>query len=186
MKTQRLTKSIRPAGAGYTRAQVEALATTLVAAQCEREALVAERDAAMLAAGAPYAPRLDRLDRELKTGLAILEAWAEANLAEFGKGESVTLAGHRVGWRLGNFAAKLRSKWTWAKVVEALQEGPRLVRERWLRTKVEPNKEAMIQDRETAPAELAQYGVEIVQERRFYLDPSREGQDDKTLRTEAA
>ena len=181
MKSKRIVK-IAPAGANYSKAQAEALANDLATAQTELESLVAARDAAQIAAAEPYAPAIDKLRVELDAGVSTLEAWAEANLHEFGKLESVTLSGHRIGWRLGNFAAKLASKWTWAKVLDALLESPASVRDRWLRTKVEPNKEAMIQDRDTEGLILATYGVKIIQERRFYFDPAREGQDEKTLK----
>lgn len=181
MATKRLVK-LAPAGAGYTKAQAEQLADALAMAQTELETLVAARDAAQLAAGAEWAPEIDRLKAEITASLGHLEAWAEANQAEFGRAESVTLSGHRIGWRLGNFAAKLVSKWTWKKVQDALEEAPAAVRDRWLRTKVEPNKEAMIQDRETEAAVLKTYGVTVVQERRFYFDPAREGQADKVLK----
>lgn len=62
----------------------------------------------------------------------------------------------------------------------AIKERSRGWRERYIRISEEPNKEAMIQDRQQAE-KLAEIGVRIVQERRFYLEPAREGQDDTTL-----
>lgn len=180
--SNRITKKIAPAGADYTRTDAEALATRLVEIQLRRETLVAERDAAALEVTRPYAPQIDQLDSEIKAGLDILETWAEHHSEEFGKAESVTLSGHRVGWRLGNFAARTLPKWTWEKVVARLQELPKSWRDNYLRIKTEPNKEAMIADRAQAEA-LASIGVRIVQERRFYLEPAREGQADTTLTT---
>lgn len=180
---KRLTKSrTRPAGADYTHAEAEALATRLVTAQIERETLVADRDAAMLKAAGPFAPDIDRLDSELKTGLAILEAWAEHHIEEFAKAESVLLSGHRVGWRLGNHAAKPLPKWTWKKVLEAILEAPQGLRDRYLRVKTEPNREALVADRDLKD-QLKSVGVRVVQERRFYLEPAREGQEETTLTT---
>jgi phage host-nuclease inhibitor protein Gam len=176
---KRITKTT-PAGANYSRTDAEALASQLVECQLRRETLVAERDAAVLEISRPYAPQIDALDNEIKHGLAVLEVWAEHHAEEFGKAESVTLAGHRVGYRLGNFAAKTLPKWTWAKVVAHLQELPKSWRDTYLRTKIEPNKEAMIADRSTI--DLASIGVQVTQERRFYLEPAREGQADTTLK----
>jgi phage host-nuclease inhibitor protein Gam len=179
---KRLIKKISPAGADYTRADAEALATRLVELQLERETLVAERDAAALEVTRPYAPKIDTIDGELKSGLDILETWADHHTEEFGKAQSLTLSGHRVGWRLGQYAAKTLPKWTWDKVLAKLKEMPKSWRDRYIRVREEANKEALIADRLIAD-ELAMVGVKIVQERRFYLEPAREGQADTTLTT---
>lgn len=172
-------------GADYTRAQAEAVANSLAAAQIEREKLVAERDAAALAVVEPYAPKIDAIDAEILTGLDLLNTWADHHLEEFGKAESITLAGHRVGWRLGNYAAKTLPKMTWEKVVALIQSKRKTTRERYLRTKIEANKEAMIADRKAARF-LAKLGVQIVQGRSFYFEPAREGQAETTLTTPKA
>lgn len=178
--SKRITKKLAPAGADYTRTDAEALASRIVELQCRREQLVAERDAAILEVSRPYAPQIDQVDGEIKVGLDILSTWAESHPEEFGKAESTLLAGHRVGFRLGNFSARTMPRWTWAKVLAAIKERSRGWRERYIRISEEPNKEAMIQDRQQAE-KLAEIGVRIVQERRFYLEPAREGQDDTTL-----
>lgn len=180
--TKRITKKLTPAGADYTRIDAEALANRLVEIQLRRETLVAERDAAVLEVSRPYAPQVDQLDAEIKAGLDILETWADHHSEEFGKAESTLLSGHRVGWRLGNHAARTLPKWTWEKVLDKLREMPKGWRDRYIRVREEPNKEAFVADRDQAEA-LAQVGVKIVQERRFYLEPAREGQADTTLTT---
>jgi phage host-nuclease inhibitor protein Gam len=178
--SKRITKKITPAGAEYTRAQAEEIARSLASAQIRREILVAERDAAALAATVPFAPQIDALDTEINAALSLLNVWSDHHLEEFGKAESITLSGHRVGWRLGNYAARTLPKLTWEKVVAIIQGKKKATRERYLRTKVEANKEALIADRK-ATRFLARLGVQIVQEKRFYFEPSREGQADTTL-----
>jgi hypothetical protein len=64
--------------------------------------------------------------------------------------------------------------------VESLEKTRKRIRERYLRVKVEANKEQMIEDRRK-PKLLASFGVEIVQGETFYVDPNREGQADATL-----
>jgi phage host-nuclease inhibitor protein Gam len=182
MATKRITKKLRPAGADYTRAEAEELANRLVEIQLRRETLVAERDAAALEVAKPYAPRIDQLDGELKVGLDMLAAWADEHPEEFVRAESTLLSGHRVGWRLGNWAAKTLPKWTWQKVVDELAALPNSWRERYLRVRIEPNKEQMVADREMAD-QLASIGVRVVQERRFYLEPAREGQAETVLKS---
>lgn len=171
-------------GSTYSLKDAEELTCRLVAAQLEREELVAMRDAAALEATRAYAPDIDRLDAELSAGLMLLETWADASPQRFGSQESITLGGHRVGWRLGNYTASPAPKQTWAKILDALQAAPAQLRSIFLRTKIEANKEAMVSARETHAEELKELGVRIVQARRFYLDPFREGQADKTMTTE--
>ena len=55
------------------------------------------------------------------------------------------------------------------------------LRKRFVRTKEEVNKEAMVAARDTHRGALDMLGVEIVQTETFYLDPAREGQPDVRL-----
>lgn len=184
MPTRITKKTTLNAGAAFTRSQAEDFARQLVQRQLERERLVADRDADLEAVKKRYTEDLDALDRDISTGLDTLEAWADANQHEFGRAESVLLAGHRCGWRLGNHAAKLLRGWTWKKVVESLEQYEKKVRDQFLRLRIDANKDAMIDARDDASAAalLRENGVQIVQERRFYLDPDREGQADKVLK----
>lgn len=137
--------------------------------------------------GVPYSPRGIRSQLGISmchdhTRLALDLAARRSPLKVLLVGaESTALSGHRVGWRKGNWTAKPLSKWTWEKIVAALQAAPKPIRERYLRTKVEANKEALHEDRENADA-LKPYGVRFVQERRFYLHPAREGQPELELK----
>lgn len=172
MSTKRMTKKAVP-GADYGRDEATALAARIVASQIQREHLVAERDAAMEAAAQPYRAEIDGIDAELKDGLARLEAWATANPEEFGEAESTVLpGGHRVGWRLGNWAAKTMKGWTWEKVKAGLEELPKSWRDRFLRTKTEVDKAAIVTARNVC--EWEELGVTFEQARRFYLEPGRE------------
>lgn len=181
MTTKRITKKIVPVGANYNRFDAEELANLIVEKQIEREAQVAARDAEILAIQSRYAPDIDELDSEICQGLSILQTWAEANPQEFINAESTALSGHRVGFRFGNYATKLLSKWTWAKVIAAIKAAPAETRDKYLRVKEEANKEAMIADRADVET-LKSLGVKIVQGRAFYLEPAREGQAETTLK----
>lgn len=176
-----------PPGAELTRHQAAELARELVRLQTEQEKAIAERDAAILEASAPWATRLDTLARDVEHAFDRLENWANSHLEEFGKAESVLLDGHRVGWRLGNWAAKTAAtKITWKKVQEAIEELPAKWRALFLREKVEVNKEALIAARDTETELLKSIGVKVVQERRFYVDPNREGQAEPGMTRDAA
>lgn len=170
--SKRVAKRSVP-GADYTRDEATALAAEIVASQITRERLVAERDAAMETAAKPYRTQIDQADAQISDGLARLEAWATAHKADFGDAESIVLpGGNRVGWRLGQWAAKTAKGWTWDKVIAAIEALPKGWRDAYLRIKTEPNKAAMIADREKT--DFSVLGVEFVQDRRFYLEPHRE------------
>lgn len=170
--SKRIAKKTAP-GADYGRAEATALAARIVAAQIERETLVATRDAAMTHAAQPYRADIDAIDAELADGLARLEAWATAHPEEFGDAGSTILAGgHRVGWRLGQWTAKTLRGWTWAKIVEHLQSLPKGWRDAYLRIKTEPDKAAIIRDRDKV--QWDEMGIQFEQARRFYLEPGRE------------
>jgi phage host-nuclease inhibitor protein Gam len=170
--SKRIAKKAVP-GADYTRDEATALAASVVASQIQRERLVAERDAAIETAARPYRPAIDQADAEIKDGLARLEAWASAHPEEFGSAESTVLpGGHRVGWRLGNWAAKAMKGYTWARVQTELEALPAKWRA-YLRIKAEVDKSKILADRDVY--DWRAVGVEFAQERRFYLDPHREG-----------
>lgn len=172
MSTKRVTKKAIP-GADYDRDEATALASRIVASQIQRERLVAERDAAIEAAARAYRAAVDECDAEIKDGLARLEAWATAHPDEFGAGESTVLpGGHRVGWRLGNWAAKTRKGWTWDRVREEIEALSRGWRDQFLRVKTELNKEAIVSARDSV--DWSGLGVTFEQTRRFYLEPHRE------------
>lgn len=159
----------------------EELARAMVEDQLEAERLVADRDSAVLKATEPFAGKIETLEAENKLRLAALEIWAQANESEFGSDKSLSLGGHRVGWRTGQPTATTMSKWTWKKVMANLLEQPKRIRDLYVRIKEEPNKEAFIARREDHPDELKALGVRIVQTERFYLEPDREGQDSPLL-----
>lgn len=170
--SKRIAKKATP-GADYSRDEATALAAEMVASQIQRERLVAERDAAIEAAAKPYRPQIDRIDAEIKDGMARLEAWATANKADFGDARSLVLpGGNRIGWRLGNWAAKTMKGWTWEKVGAHLLTLPKGWRDAYLRQKVEVAKDAIIADREKV--DWSQLGVSFAQGETFYLEPHRE------------
>jgi len=169
--SKRLTKKTVP-GADYDRDEATALAARIVASQIQRERLVAERDEAMESAARPYRAQLDEIEADLKDGLARLEAWATANPAEFGDARSTVLpGGTRVGWRLGNWAAKAMKGFTWDRVRTELEALPPKWRA-YLRTKVEVDKAKILADREAY--DWRAIGVEFVQGESFFLEPMRE------------
>jgi phage host-nuclease inhibitor protein Gam len=179
------TKSKAPsagnAAALITRSQAEQIAAGIVRAQIDRETLVADRDAAVLAAQEQHQPEIDQLSAAIDQDMSMLESWAAAHPDEFGAKRSITLSGHRVGWRTGQPRAKGKRGWTWAKILAVLRESSEELRSRYLRTREEVSKEALIAARETHPLDLEYLHVQIEQSETFFLEPAREGQDPTTL-----
>lgn len=179
-----------------TRAAVEATINEAVAAQIEREHFVAVRDAALLAINEKHGPAIDELSEIIDGNVALLEQWADVNRAEFGDAQSMVINEHRIGYRVGQPTVKPAGKLKFPTIIKAiLTKGGELAK-KFLRIKTELNKEAMLEAarllecgdaaaRETAAAELAEIGCDVVQGESFYLEPNRAGQADTTLKKEA-
>lgn len=178
-----------------------------VAAQLSLEGVIAKRDAAQIEAAKPFADEISGLQNLMARNIELLETWADLNKALFGEAKSIVVDSHRLGWKLGNWKTKLKSKVTWEGVVKKLRgfiaaarpvnlrdlekedKEPILLRagfaKAWLRVNlsIEPAKDVMIVSREDTNAKelLGQVGVTVIQEEDFYLAPDREGQADALL-----
>jgi phage host-nuclease inhibitor protein Gam len=156
----------------------------IVQLQLDTEAAIVERDKALKTIAEEHNTGIDKIGAEIAEKMAQLQQWATAHPEEFPKdARSIKLSGHDTGWQRGNHATKLLKGWTWNKVVTELEKTRKRIREKYLRTVVQPNKEAMIADRRRAKL-LAKFGVEIVQGETFYLAPNREGQAEPTIQGE--
>jgi len=146
---------------------------------------------------------LDKLitdcDLKLAQDLALLEMWAERNRARFGEKKSTTLAGIRVGWKSIGWRTALLSKVTWSKACDFLDvlikrgdapDATEMAKQigamaaRFVRVKLEPNKDAMIAAREDAAAceVLISAGVMIETEDQFFIRREGDGQAESTLK----
>lgn len=163
--TTRLKKLV--AAVPRTRMEMEAMVKATVNMQTEREGLVAQRDAARAKADEPFAPRISELETLMSRNVELLEAWSEVNSDSFDGDKSMTVHGHRMGWKLGNWKTELLKKWKWSDVMHSLKLLGRAGVE-FIRVKEEL---------------LASFGVAVVQEESFYLQPDREGQDPALMTT---
>jgi phage host-nuclease inhibitor protein Gam len=149
--------------------------------QLKQEEFIVVRDKELTVLAERHNAGIDKVGAAIAERMAQLQQWAAAHPEEFVKdARSLKLDGHTIGWKLGNHATKLLKGWTWKKVVTALEATRKRIRDKYLRTVVEPNKEAMISDRRHAKM-LRGYGVEIIQGETFYMEPNREGQADTVL-----
>lgn len=160
-----------------TEEEVRAAVNKVVSLQISREKWVAERDRKIAIAAEEFESFITDAGAAIEEKTALIEQWAEAHPDRFGRDRSLTIDGHRLGWRLGNpRAATTGKKVTWATVLERLLASAAGVRARFVRVKHEINKEALIAARDQDADLLRQLGVEVVQTQTFYLDPNRDGQ----------
>jgi len=189
-----------------TEQEIATLINATIMAQTTREKHVAERDqklaqaAARIEAESGHDLQITICDHVLAANLATLEAWSMRHPDKFGTARSLTLAGARIGWRLGNHSVVLRAKRKLKDAITFLSgmvrrgsapEASKRVADRaalaaqYLRTTVALDKEAALRDREHHATQvlLKAAGLQIVQSEAFYLEPLRDGQEHKTLTT---
>ena len=166
-----------------TRAEAEQEAQKLAITQLRRQAIEAQRGEAVLRAAESFNLLLEPLEASVNLSARKLELWAEQNAAEFGELKSLKLAGHTIGWRLGKWATKTLPGVTWGAVLEQLKALKMALNldfaaraEKYLRIVEEPNKVAMIEDREDEQARefLTAVGVTFAQAEAFFFEPSGE------------
>lgn len=178
MKTQRIKLS---APAIRSRAEMEATMSTMRDLTIQRNALQAQREAAVKAIDDQLAPRLDGLKQQLEMGTECLRAWAEANPAEFAGRRSLETSHGTLGWRTGMPALKTLAGWTWDRVLTGL-----LDLGKYIRTKPEVDKQAILADRDTlGDAGLRTLGVRAVQEEPFFVQPRVEEIEQRQTATPA-
>lgn len=180
----------KAAGIPMSKDDLASLMTETIRVQTDKEKLIAERDQKVAELSKPYDRQISELLATEARNLELMEGWADANRPEFGEVKSLVVAGHTVGWRLGNWKTALKSKTRWADVMASLKDwfqgrssAKQAAAKEWIRVKEEPDKERMIQDRndDTRLALLTELGVEIVQDETFYFAPAREGQQGAVL-----
>lgn len=134
---------------------------------------LAREDARLAQAVARLTVRIETRATPLKARLKALEeqiaayAAAERNaLTDEGKVKFHDMPAGRIGWRTNPPSIDLKSGWKIADVVkEVLKMG---LRRKFLRMKLELNKEAMLEDQDKA---LTVPGVRVKQAEAFYLEP---------------
>ncbi len=171
---------------------LETTVSETVAAQIQREKLIAKRDEELQRINEKHAPNIEALNEEIDSNLAIIEQWADAHSAEWGKARSINVCGHRIGFRTGNPAVKANGKLTFKAIIVALTKAGGDLAKKFLKQKTDLCKETILATarqlestdeatRTAAQAELDAIGCHIEQAEAFYLEPAREGQPEVTL-----
>ena len=139
--------------------------------QPTRAHLVATRDTALQAIHDAHDPAIAALDEDIKAHLEAAETYATAYRAELLTGETksseTTLA--RWGFRIGQPVLKLLNrKHTWTTVLEAIKKQGPDTAAAYIRTKEEPDKEALRRD--LSEKNLAAIGLRCDQAETFWTE----------------
>lgn len=157
------------------RAEAEAMLGELARETESRARVVGALDAAILKRREKAQPLIGELNGRIAAREAALEAWADRAKGEFGDKRSVEMRHGVIGYRKGQRALGLLSRWTWAKVLELLQKTRKL----YVREKFEVNREQILIDSKgdkpvLSKEELSEMGVKIMEGDNFYIDLKQE------------
>lgn len=119
---------------------------------------------------AAYDATFADIDTSLAAAEADIEAWAALHHAEFVPRKSLELLHGTIGYRTGQPALKTIKGVRWQDVMTLLARHPA-----YIRTILEPDKEAILADRDgLGETGLAALGLRVEQAERFYIDPKVE------------
>lgn len=141
----------------------------------KRNGLVADLDKAVTAARQMYEEPISSLEKQIEDKTGLLEGWASADAANWGKAKSIELLHGKLGFRTGTPKLKTLARRTWAMIVENLQAARLLL---FLRVKTDVDKEAILAahaKKEITNERLAVLDLEVVQEESFFVEPKIEG-----------
>ena len=146
---------------------------TLAGVIVEKDQLSAEFAAVILKVKEKYAPKIKSIKKELDSRVKLCAAFAhdhrESIFAKGLKTSSTALANY--GFRKGTPKAALYSKWTWEKVLQAINENG--WQDDYARVSIDVNKEALIEVSKTEEGAeiLKKIGVKITQSESFWITP---------------
>jgi len=123
-----------------------------------------------------YSPQIDPLQADLKELAEAVGDFVFAHrkeLSQEGESRSVLLEAGRVGLKLSPAKLSIPKKLTWAKVLDAIKEMPKSLREKFIRTKETLDKEALMAAIEKGAVDEDQrriLGVSITQDEIAYYE----------------
>lgn len=182
MTTNRMKKPVKPVTLIETQADFERVVGELVERKIAQRDLQNAMDAELTLVRAKYEADLPAIETEISDRLKLAQDYCDAHPDLFPRDrKSIEVMHAVVGYRTGTPKLKLLRGWTWDDVREKLEENRVL---RWLRQKIEVNKEAILNDESGSAEVLAVYGIKRVQDETFYVEPKLEEQTARV--TEAA
>lgn len=151
-----------------TREEMERLVGDICALVIFRDQTVALMNQRLMEIRAEYEVQLADAAKNLNQMLARAKAWADAHPEEFGPRKSIEMTHGTVGFRTGQPTLKPLKGWTWAKILPLLKEC-------YIRTRREPDKEALLAARrDIGAAGFREVGLRIDQAETFFVEPKRD------------
>ena len=151
-----------------SREQMEAVVGQIAEAKINQQIKTGEMDARILAVREEFEEELAGYAQDIQLLMAAATSWAEANPQEFGKARSIEMVHATVGFRTGQPQLKTLKGWTWEKVLQAIK---RFAWRRFIRTKQEVNKEAILNARTRLGTRMVAIGVQVAQDESFFVEP---------------
>lgn len=154
-----------------TREQAESILREICLTTITRNKAVLAMDQEIATIRENYDGTISWCNKSLEEKTDLIRAWAEANPSEFNGLKSLAMVNGTVGWRIGQPTLKTLAGWTWDRVLEKLKiHGMGL---RYIRTKEEVNKQAILGEREVlSPEKMRAMGVRVVQDESFFIEPN--------------
>lgn len=117
-----------------------------------------------------YETNISKLQDEKDEAFEMLQAYAESNPELFQDKKSLDFTHGTIGFRTGMPKLSPRKGFKWPAVFELVKQ--RLTK--YIRTKEEVDKEALLADRNVLADQLKDVGLEVVQDETFYVAPNLE------------
>lgn len=162
--------------ANVSREEAEAAFAEYSKADAQIIKINAEMDLAFSKIREKNQDKLAELEKLKEDSFARLNVFAEKNPDLFGKKKSVELAHGTIGFRTGTPKLKLRKGFQWNAVLELLRNNSIL--KKYVRTSEEVAKDKLLADREDpeVSTRLADVGIMVDQDERFYVEPKKEAE----------
>ncbi len=141
-------------------------------ASAKHNQLTAKMDGELTRIREKYQDQLAKLMTEKEEAFSKLEAYAVNNRDDFEKRKSIEMAHGTIGFRTGTPTLKTLTGFTWASVTKLIEK----LQPEYIRTKKEPNKEAILANREKLTEEgvLKDLGIYTHQKETFFVEPKTE------------
>lgn len=154
-----------------TREEAEETLGKLAELSYSRDMMVAKLDLELKVVRENYEFHISSINAEIDVHFNSLNIWADGHPNEFATRKSIDMVHGQLGYRTCPPKLKLLRGWTWERVAGAVQQ----IIPKYMRVKVEVNKEALLDDRDTFSKEqMADIGVSVVADESFFVNPKKE------------
>lgn len=157
---------------GVTSEQANKAMADFATAEAHISKINADLDVKITKLRETQADEITALQKQSKEAMEVVQTYANENPDLFVKKKSVETIHGTYGFRTGTPKIKNLKGFTWASIATLLKElAPDYIRE-----KVEADKEKLLADRDKPElaAKLETYGMEVVQDETFYIEPKTE------------